>query len=109
MVNRGIELRKELRFNAEDLQDNPNMCMDEILQYLTDHADKIEDYWIENYVNEDTFKPTLILHMKLNKETLERFFGIDKDGKILDVSGKRWLEFIEKVKTEPIFKNNPNL
>ena len=124
MVNRGIEIRKELSFNLEDLQDNPNICIAEVLEYLTEHEDKIKDYWLEQYVSEFTFRPTLVLHMKLKEETEISLFGKDHEGQINNPSGRSWLELAEKVKDTPvpekakiyddwakmiIFKDNPNL
>jgi hypothetical protein len=109
MVERGIEIRKELSFNLEDLQDNPNICIAEVLEYLTEHADKIEDYWLEHYVKEENFKPTLVLHMKLTEETESKLFGKDPEGQICNPSGKSWLELTEKVRDTPIFKDNPNM
>lgn len=111
MANRGIEIRKELSFNLEDLQDNSNICIAEVLEYLTEHADKIEDYWLEYYVSEHSFKPTLILHMKLNEESETLLFGKEHDGHTSNPSSKSWLDLVKRVKRAqdtPLFKDNLN-
>jgi hypothetical protein len=108
MQNREVEIRKVLSFNVEDLQDNPNMCLAEVLEYLTEHDEKIEDYWIENNVNHDTFKPELILHMKLTPEWKSKLFGSDDSART-----SAWEKMIAAAKTikdnDLIFKDNPHL
>lgn len=107
MQNREVEIRKVLSFNVEDLQDNPNMCLAEVLEYLTEHNEKIEDYWIENNVNNDTFKPELILHMRLTDEWKSKLVGGDK------VHTSVWKKMIDSARVvnddENIFKDNPHL
>lgn len=109
MQNREVEIRKVLSFNVEDLQDNPNMCLAEVLEYLTEHNEKIEDYWIENNVNDETFKSELILHMKLTDEWKSKLFGEDS----FRVHNSVWKKMINSIKTidpaDLIFKDNPHL
>jgi hypothetical protein len=105
MRSREVEIRKVLSFNVEDLQDNPNMCLAEVLEYLTEHSEKIKDYWIENNVNEDTFKPELILHMKLTDEWKSKLVGGE------NVHTSVWERVINSAMRDGdlIFKDNPHL
>jgi hypothetical protein len=105
MRSREVEIRKVLSFNVEDLQDNPNMCLAEVLEYLTEHSEKIKDYWIENNVNEDTFKPELILHMKLTDEWKSKLVGGE------NVHTSVWEKVINSAMRDGdlIFKDNPHL
>jgi hypothetical protein len=68
MNKRPHELRKTFSFNMEDLQDKPEICLKEIKDYLDLHGDKIDDFRFESYVDEETFKPMLIMHILLNEE-----------------------------------------
>jgi len=107
MQNREVEIRKVLSFNVEDLQDNPNMCLAEVLEYLTEHNEKIKDYWIENNVNDDTFKPELILRMRLTDEWKSKLVGGEK------VHTSVWKKMIDSARVsnddDNIFKDNPHL
>jgi hypothetical protein len=56
-------IRKVFNFSLEELQDNPRKTFATIRSYLRDHADKIEDFWFDSYVDENTFMPVLVLHV----------------------------------------------
>jgi hypothetical protein len=56
-------IRKVFNFSLEELQDNPRKTFATIRNYLRDHADKIEDFWFDSYVDENTFMPILVLHV----------------------------------------------
>jgi hypothetical protein len=52
-------IRKTFRVNLADLQDDPESVVIDIYQYLKAHQDKIEDFWIEHYVDPESFTPVL--------------------------------------------------
>lgn len=61
--NKPLELRKSFKFSMEKLQDEPKECLREVEQYLSQHSDKIEDYYLETYVDEETFAPVMVMHV----------------------------------------------
>ena len=56
-------INKFFSFNIEDLQDDPEECLKEIEDYLERHGDKIQDFNFESWIDEDTFKPILMMKM----------------------------------------------
>jgi len=58
-------LKKFFSFNLEDLQDNPEECLKEIEDYLEKHKDKIVDFSFESWIDEETFRPILMMKMYL--------------------------------------------
>lgn len=52
-------LRKTFKLNLADVQDDPESIVIDVYQYLKDHQDKIEDFWIEQYIDPETFAPVL--------------------------------------------------
>ena len=59
---------KVFSFSMEDLQDTPNVCLAEIVQYLSEHEGKIDDYWFTSRIDPDTFRPLLTMHIVPVKE-----------------------------------------
>ena len=55
---------KFFNFSMEDLKDNPE-CVKEIEDYLETHKDKIENFHIYSWIDEDTFRPIVMLSIKL--------------------------------------------
>jgi hypothetical protein len=66
MQDRHIELRKVFKFTVEKLQDEPQSCLREIEEYLKEHDDKIEDYWFQSYIDENTFEPHMVMNVVPN-------------------------------------------
>lgn len=56
-------IRKVFNFSLEELQDNPRKTFTTIRSYLKEHEDRIEDFWFDSYVDENTFMPILVLHI----------------------------------------------
>lgn len=50
----------------EDLQDKPELIKKEILGYLEDHVESIDKIEIESSVDENTFKPSVVLRIHTN-------------------------------------------
>ena len=63
MQAKKTQLRKVFFFTIEKLQDDPQECFRQIEEYLTKHEDKIEDFYFENYIDEATFAPILVVHV----------------------------------------------
>jgi hypothetical protein len=68
MQDKPVELRKVFTFSVEDLQDTPETCSMEIKDYLETHREKIEDFYFESYIDEETFSPVLVMHIIPNAE-----------------------------------------
>lgn len=58
-------LKKFFSFSLEDLQDNPEECLKEIEDYLEKHKDKIVDFSFDSWIDEETFRPILMMKMYL--------------------------------------------
>lgn len=56
-------IRKVFSFSLEELQDNPRKSFIAIKEYIKEHEDKIEDFWFDSYIDENTFMPMLVLHV----------------------------------------------
>ena len=68
MQQKPLELRKVFSFSVESLQDNPETCFREIKEYLDMHSDKIEDFYFESYIDQETFAPIMVIHVIPNVE-----------------------------------------
>lgn len=55
-------IRKTFKISLTDVQDNPRKVFEEIMEYINEHRDKIDDYEIESYID-DTFSPIIIVKM----------------------------------------------
>jgi hypothetical protein len=58
-------LKKFFSFTLEDLNDNPEECLKEIEDYLSKHGDKIIDFSFDTWIDEETFRPILMMKMYL--------------------------------------------
>ncbi len=67
-------INKFFSFNLEDLNDNPEECLKEIEDYLERHGDKIQDFNFESWIDEDTFKPILMMKMVPVPELAQHLF-----------------------------------
>lgn len=56
-------IKKTFKFSLEKLQDSPRDCFDEIFRYLNEHEGKIEDFWFDSYIDEETFLPHLVMNV----------------------------------------------
>lgn len=61
-------IKKTFMFSVEKLQDSPEECFEEIYQYLSTHKDRIEDFWFNSYIDENSFLPTLVINILPQKE-----------------------------------------
>lgn len=68
-------INKFFTFNLEDLQDDPEGCLGEIETYLEKHKDKIEDFFFESWIDEETFKPILMLKIIPSPEIAQHLFS----------------------------------
>jgi hypothetical protein len=60
---RNKTIRKVFEMSIEEIQDNPRKSYQTIKDYIKQHEDKIEDFWFDSYVDENTFTPMLVLHV----------------------------------------------
>ena len=67
-------INKFFSFNLVDLNDNPEKCLKEIEDYLERHWDKIEDFTFESWIDEETFKPILMMKMTPVPELAKHLF-----------------------------------
>jgi hypothetical protein len=58
-------LKKFFVFSLEDLQDDPEGCLEVIEDFLETNKDKIEDFEFENWIDEATFSPVLMMKVSL--------------------------------------------
>jgi hypothetical protein len=58
-------LKKFFVFSLEDLQDDPEGCLEVIEDFLEANKDKIEDFEFENWIDEATFSPVLMMKVSL--------------------------------------------
>lgn len=73
-VQRSVpSINKFFIFNLEDLEDNPESCLNQIEEYLEKHKDKVKDIEFETWIDEETFCPVVMLKM----------FPVDSIGKYL--------------------------
>ena len=92
-----IELRKIFSFSLEDLADSPTYCIEQIVDYLDEHSDKIVDYRLESHVNELTLKPEIYMYMTLTD-----------DFKMMH--NPLWNSVLHRLEEKlPIFRKNKNL
>lgn len=56
-------INKFFVFTLEDLEQDSEGCLDVIESYLERHKDKIEDFFFESWMDEETFTPVLMLKM----------------------------------------------
>jgi len=75
-------IHKFFRFSAEDLQDNPDRLR-EIADYLSKHEGKYEDFSIDIWIDEETFRPMIMLKLTPTREYSQHMQPGIK-GKILD-------------------------
>jgi hypothetical protein len=61
--DRNKTIRKVFEMSIEEIQDNPRKSYQIIKDYVKQHEDKIEDFWFDSYVDENTFTPMLVLHV----------------------------------------------
>jgi hypothetical protein len=69
-LQQGIDrpsINKFYRFSIEELQDNPDR-LKEIADYLSQHQDKYDDFEINTWIDEETFRPVFMLKLYLSKE-----------------------------------------
>lgn len=59
-------INKKFEVSMEDLQDKPELIKKEILEYLKKHAQRINRIEIEPHVDENTFKPSVIIRLHTN-------------------------------------------
>jgi hypothetical protein len=67
-------INKFFTFSLEELHDNPEKCLTEIEHYLEKHGDKIDDFTFESWIDEDTFKPILMMKMIPVEELAKHLF-----------------------------------
>ena len=60
-------ITKFYRFSIEELQDNPDR-LKEIADYLSQHQGKYDDFEINTWIDEETFRPVFMLKLYLSKE-----------------------------------------
>jgi hypothetical protein len=58
-------LKKFFVFSLEDLQDDPEGCLEVIEDFLETNKNKIEDFEFENWIDEATFSPVLMMKVSL--------------------------------------------
>lgn len=58
-------LKKFFVFTLEDLQDDPEGCLEVLEDYLETNKDKIEDFEFETWIDEATFSPVLMMKITL--------------------------------------------
>lgn len=58
---------KFYKYSIEELQDNPDR-LKEIADYLLLHQKKYEDFEIDTWIEEDTFKPVIMLRLYISKD-----------------------------------------
>ena len=58
-------LKKFFVFSLSDLQDDPEGCLEVIEDFLETNKDKIEDFEFENWIDEATFSPVLMMKVSL--------------------------------------------
>jgi hypothetical protein len=70
-----VIVRKRFKFSMEDLQDNPQDCKRQLLEYLITHGDKIEKVEIESEYDELTFAPIFTLRCYTNLEGVDNILS----------------------------------
>lgn len=77
-----IVINKKFDVSMEDLQDNPKLIKNEILKYLEEHAQKINMIEIEPYIDENTFKPSIIIRLHTNIPSIDSIISKLEDDDI---------------------------
>ena len=62
-MRKNLTLRKEFKLTTERLQDDGELALQLVREYLLKYSDRIEKFWFESYVDESTFSPVLVLIM----------------------------------------------
>lgn len=74
LQNRVPTINKFFVFSLEDFHDDPEGCLEVIETYLEKHIDKLEDFFFESWIDEETFKPILMLKMIPVPEIAQHLF-----------------------------------
>jgi Trp operon repressor len=67
-------LKKFFSFSLEKLNDNPEECLKEIEEYLEKHKDKITDFSFDFWIDEETFKPIILIKINLIKSLSDHLY-----------------------------------
>ena len=68
-------VKKFFPFTAEDLNKDPEGCIEVIEDYLEQHKDKILDFEFESWMDESVMIPVIMLKMKLLPEISKFLIG----------------------------------
>ena len=68
-------INKLFPFSLEDLQQDPEGCLEVIESYLERHKDKIEDFFFESWMDEVSFTPILMMKMVPVPEIARHLFS----------------------------------
>jgi hypothetical protein len=100
-------IRKVFVFSVEKIQDDPISVFSEIFDYVELHSDKIEDFHFESYIDENTFAPTLVMHIvpveEIRKGMINSFWRSVTD---LDIRPFTVSKQIEEVANQFIYEFN---
>jgi hypothetical protein len=104
-------IRKVFVFSVEKIQDDPISVFSEIHDYVELHSDKIEDFHFESYIDENTFAPTLVMHIvpieEIRKGMINSFWKSVTD---LDIRPFTVSKQIEEVANQFIYEfNTPDI
>ena len=109
-------IRKVFKLSVEEMQDNPRKVYTLIRNYIKQYEDKIEDFWFDSYIEEETFAPILVLHVLpiesiRNHLTNNHWLNVVNlnvipfivEEKILEIFQRFTFEFIDLVTRKHIF------
>lgn len=101
-------LKKFFSFNIEDLQDNPEECLKEMEDYLEKHKDKIVDFSFDTWIDEETFRPILMMKMYLVESLAIHLYPSNTFNSLLPSSKEAMLirERITNIISEHAFEFN---
>jgi hypothetical protein len=74
LLNKPATLNKFFVFTLYDLKHDSEGCIEVIEDYLEQHKDKIEDFSFESWIDEETFKPILMMKMTPVPELAKHLF-----------------------------------
>ncbi len=75
LLNKPATLNKFFVFTLEDLNHDPEGCIEVIEDYLEQHQDKIDDIEFDTWIDEETFSPVVMMRMIPNEELSKHLFN----------------------------------
>ena len=95
-------LKKFFPFTMEDLNDDPEGCIEVIEDYLEQHSDKIIDFEFDTWIDESAMIPVIMLKMKLVPSISSHLMSIRSLNNLLPSSVE--VEIIQEEISEIFFR-----